>query len=581
MTVLFTHDFNLQDDGSPMDSMNFEQLLAGSFEHQRVLEGSVTQGRVVEIRNGMALLSVGLKSEGRIDLKDLLEEGQDPQSIKVGDIFDLYVERYEGKDGSVVLSRSKAKRQSIWRLFEEKCRSREQVEGVITGRVKGGFTVDVSGISAFLPGSHVDIRMVKDVTPLMGVSLPFLILKMDEQRNNVVVSRRAVIELTHAESRMATLDKLEEGQVLTGTVRNMTDYGVFVDLGGIDGLLHIKDMSLRRLSHPSELLKIGDEVTVKVIRYIKETRRVSLGMKQLENDPWETLENRYVAGQKVKGRVVLIVDYGVFVEIEPGLEGLVHVSEMSWSRQPFHPSELVSLDQEVDAVILELNVGKRRISLGIKQCLDNPFENFQQEHPVGSPVDVEIKDITEFGLIVGITDTISGTLYKGDLSWDESGDLSLKKYKRGDRIRARILSIDMQKERIFLGVKQLSIEGHPELEKLSLNMVLPCTVAGIFSTGLEVTLLGGLLHGFIRRTELSSNRDDQNTALYRIGQVIDAKIVSLDRVSWKIFLSIRAHESGETQKILGDLRKNVSQDRQASESSLGKAFQEAASRFQK
>lgn len=553
---------------------DFETMLLKSLQGQTGLEGSVVSGQVVGIQNGMAMISVGLKSEGRIELKDLVDAGRDPSSVQIGETFEVFVERYEDKGGSVVLSREKARRQATWRVFEDKCRNREPVEGIITGRVKGGFTVDLSGISAFLPGSHVDVRMVKDMTPLMNIPLQFRILKMDQARNNMVVSRRAVIEMSQSEVRAQTLEKIEEGQVLEGVVRNMTDYGAFVDLNGIDGLLHVKDIAWGRVGHPADVLHVGQVVKVKIIRFIKETRRVSLGIKQLEKDPWEDLEGRYVLGQRVKGKIVLIVEYGAFVEIEPGVEGLVHVSEMSWNRQGVRPSEVVSLDQEIDVVILELNVAKRRVSLGVKQCIDNPFESFQAAHPVGTSMEVTVQDITEFGLLVSVTETIVGTAYKGDLSWEESGDLALRKYKRGDKIRARILNIDMQKERVLFGVKQLSVEGHAELGQLELGSVVDCEVSGVFSTGLEVLLLNGVLSGFMRKSELGHDRSEQNPSLFAVGTKLQAKIVSVDKIAWKVQLSIRALDEGYSMPSAADDREHRAQT-----SGFGRAFQEASDRY--
>src|SRR6204780_3401191 len=433
---------------------SFAALLDESLGSAAGLEGTVIKGRVVAVENDMVLIDVGLKSEGRVPLKELAAPGRNAE-LKAGDTVEVFLERMEGKNGEAQLSREKARREESWTLLENNFQANERVQGVIFGRVKGGFTVDLSGAVAFLPGSQVDIRPVRDIAPLLGSPQPFQILKMDRSRGNIVVSRRAVLEESRAEQRSELVASLKEGQILAGVVKNITDYGAFVDLGGVDGLLHVTDIAWRRINHPSEALTIGQQVKVQVIRFNSDTQRISLGMKQLEADPWEGVAAKYPPGAKYSGRVTNITDYGAFVELEPGVEGLVHVSEMSWTKKNVHPGKIVSTSQEVDVMVLDVDSSKRRISLGLKQVQRNPWEQFVEEHPIGSEVEGEIRNITEFGLFIGLSADIDGMIHMSDLSWDEPGELAMAKYEKGQVVKAKVLDVDVEKERISLGIKQL------------------------------------------------------------------------------------------------------------------------------
>src|ERR1700680_4507475 len=432
---------------------SFAALLDESLGVANSLEGTVIKGRVISIENDAALIDVGLKSEGRVALKEFGAPGQPPDS-KVGDTVEVYLERLEDKNGEASLSREKARREEAWTQLEKSFQGNERVTGIIYGRVKGGFTVDLNGAGAFLPGSQVDIRPVRDITPLLGTPQPFQILKMDRSRGHIVVSRRAVLEESRAEQRSELVASLKEGQILAGVVKNITDYGAFVDLGGVDGLLHVTDIAWRRINHPSEALTIGQTVKVQVIRFNPETQRISLGMKQLEADPWEGVELKYPANARFRGRVTNITDYGAFVELEPGVEGLVHVSEMSWTKKNVHPGKIVSTSQEVEVMVLDVDPQKRRISLGLKQCMDNPWEAFREKYPAGTELDGEVKNITEFGLFVGLPGEIDGMVHLSDLDWQKTGEEAIKDYKKGDMVKVRVLDVDIEKERISLGIKQ-------------------------------------------------------------------------------------------------------------------------------
>ena len=530
---------------------NFAALLEESLGTADSLEGTVLKGRIVSIEGDAVLVDVGLKSEGRVALKEFAKAGQ-ADEIKVGDDVEVYLERMENKNGEAVLSREKAKREEAWTQLEGAFERNERVSGVIFGRVKGGFTVDLSGAVAFLPGSQVDIRPVRDVGPLMGTPQPFQILKMDRSRGNIVVSRRAVLEETRAEQRSELVASLKEGQVLPGVVKNITDYGAFVDLGGVDGLLHVTDISWKRINHPTEALTIGQQVQVQVIRFNPETQRISLGMKQLEADPWEGVAAKYPVGVKFKGRVTNITDYGAFVELEAGIEGLVHVSEMSWTKKNIHPGKIVSTSQEVEVMVLDVDETKRRISLGLKQCLDNPWESFAEKYPLGSQIEGEIKNITEFGLFVGLPGDIDGMVHLSDLDWNQSGEEAVKDYKKGDHITVKVLDIDSDKERISLGVKQLSddpIGG--TLGTLKKGAIVTCTVKIVQDNGIEVELADGA-SGFIRKAELGRDRSDQRPDRFAIGEKLDAKVTTVDKKSRKITLSIKQREIAEEKEAMAE-----------------------------
>tara|TARA_B100000676_G_C18084435_1_gene853808 strand:+ start:2555 stop:4372 length:1818 start_codon:yes stop_codon:yes gene_type:complete len=530
---------------------DFAALLEESFGDGELTEGSVIKGTVLSIEGDNVLIDVGLKSEGRVPLKEFGVPGQAAE-IGVGDVVDVYLERMENKSGEAVLSRERARREEAWTQLEIAFEKTERVTGTIFGRVKGGFTVDLSGAVAFLPGSQVDVRPIRDVGPLMGTPQPFQILKMDRRRGNIVVSRRAVLEESRAEQRNELLANLKEGQILEGMVKNITDYGAFVDLGGVDGLLHVTDIAWRRINHPTEALTIGQTVKVQVIRYNSETQRISLGMKQLDADPWEGVELKYPIGTKFIGRVSNITDYGAFVELEPGVEGLVHVSEMSWTKKNVHPGKIVSTSQEVDVMVLEVDSQKRRISLGLKQCHDNPWDAFAAAHPVGGDVEGEIKNITEFGLFVGLPGEIDGMVHLSDLSWDANGEEAVKEYEKGQMVTTRILDIDVEKERISLGVKQLSEDPLAgAIEGIKKGDTVTCTVTAVTDGGLEVTVSGSL-PGFIRRADLSRERSEQRPDRYAVGDRVDARVNNIDKRDRKLSLSIKAHEMAEEKQAMAD-----------------------------
>jgi small subunit ribosomal protein S1 len=530
---------------------SFAALLDESMGMANGLEGTVVKGRVISIENDAALIDVGLKSEGRVALKEFSTGGA-PPDLHVGDTVEVFLERMEDKNGEASLSREKARREEAWTLLEKNFQANERVTGQIFGRVKGGFTVDLSGAVAFLPGSQVDIRPVRDIAPLMGTPQPFQILKMDRSRGNIVVSRRAVLEESRAEQRSELVASLKEGQILAGVVKNITDYGAFVDLGGVDGLLHVTDIAWRRINHPSEALNIGQNVQVQVIRFNPETQRISLGMKQLEADPWEGVEFKYPANAKFTGRVTNITDYGAFVELEPGVEGLVHVSEMSWTKKNVHPGKIVSTSQEVEVMVLDVDPQKRRISLGLKQTLANPWEAFLEEHPAGSEIEGEVRNTTEFGLFVGLPGDIDGMVHLSDIDWTRAGEDAMQDYRKGQIIKVKVLDVDVEKERISLGIKQLEADPFEAgMAKIKKGDVVTATITGTSDTGIEVTLPDGM-PGFIRKSELSRDRSEQRPDRFAVGERVDAKITTLDRATRKVTLSIKAKEVDEEKKAMAE-----------------------------
>jgi len=528
---------------------SFAALLDESLGVANGLEGTVIKGRVISIENDAALIDVGLKSEGRVALKEFSAGGAAPD-LHVGDIVEVFLERMEDKNGEAQLSREKARREEAWTLLEKSFQANERVTGTIFGRVKGGFTVDLSGAVAFLPGSQVDIRPVRDIAPLLGSPQPFQILKMDRSRGNIVVSRRAVLEESRAEQRSELVASLKEGQILNGIVKNITDYGAFVDLGGVDGLLHVTDIAWRRINHPSEALNIGQSVKVQVIRFNPETQRISLGMKQLEADPWEGVELKYPAGAKYTGRVTNITDYGAFVELEPGVEGLVHVSEMSWTKKNVHPGKIVSTSQEVDVMVLDVDPQKRRISLGLKQVLPNPWDAFLEEHPVGSVVEGEVRNTTEFGLFIGLPGDIDGMVHLSDIDWNRAGEDAVRDYRKGQEVRVKVLDVDVEKERISLGIKQLDADPFEQgMTKLKKGDVVTGTISGITETGIDITLADNV-PGFIRKSELSRDRSEQRPDRFAVGERVDAKVTAIDRATRRVTLSIKAREVDEEKKAM-------------------------------
>src|SRR5690242_12387283 len=530
---------------------SFAALLEETLGAAQGLEGSVLSGTVVSIEGEFALVDVGLKSEGRVALKEFALPGQKAE-LKAGDVVEVYLERMEDKNGEAVLSRDKARREEAWTQLEKQFKDNQRVTGVIFGRVKGGFTVDLNGAVAFLPGSQVDIRPVRDVGPLMGTPQPFQILKMDRARGNIVVSRRAVLEESRAEARNELVANLKEGQVLQGVVKNITDYGAFVDLGGVDGLLHVTDIAWRRINHPSEALHIGQTVNVQVVRFNPETQRISLGMKQLEADPWEGVQAKYPVGSRFKGRVTNITDYGAFVELEPGIEGLVHVSEMSWTKKNVHPGKIVSTSQEVEVMVLDVDPVKRRISLGLKQCMENPWSGFLEKYPVGTELEGEVKNITEFGLFVGLPGDIDGMVHLSDIAWDKTGEEAVKDYKKGDNVKVKVLDVDVEKERISLGMKQLEADPFEEgMAKLKKGEVVTCTVTAVQDSGIDVTVHDGV-PGFIRKSELSRDRSEQRPDRFAVGEKVDAKITAIDKATRRLTLSIKAREVEEEKKAMAE-----------------------------
>ena len=538
-------------DTSPAVTEDFAALLAESLSEHGDFEGRVVKGTVVSIDDDVVLIDVGLKSEGRVSLKEFAAAGEETE-IHEGDTVDVFVERYEDRDGIVSLSRDKARREEAWTQLEKAFQDNERVTGSIFGRVKGGFIVDLSGAMAFLPGSQVDIRPVRDIQPLMGSPQPFQILKMDRARGNIVVSRRAVLEEARAEARAELVANLAEGQILDGIVKNITDYGAFVDLGGVDGLLHVTDIAWQRINHPSEALQVGQTVKVQVVRFNPETQRISLGMKQLEADPWQGIRAKYPPGTRFKGRVTNITDYGAFVELEPGVEGLVHVSEMSWTRKNVQPGMIVSTSQEVEVMVLDTDPEKRRISLGLKQCLPNPRVEFQENHPAGSEVEGEVKNITEFGLFIGFTGDIDGMVHLSDLSWSQRGEDAIAQYKKGDVVKAKVLDVDVEKERVSLGIKQFTDDPFVSgIEALKKGAVVTCTVAAVVDGGIEVTVGEGI-NGFIRKSDLSRYRGEQRPDRFAAGEKVDAKITQVDRSARRLVLSIKAREDQEEKKAMAD-----------------------------
>ncbi len=533
---------------TPME--DFEALLNESLGENASLEGTVIKGTVIAVRNDHVVVDVGLKSEGRVALKEFTKAGEDPE-LKPGDPIDVFIERYEDRDGNIILSRDKARREEAWNELEKAYNENRRVKGQIFGRVKGGFTVDLSGAMAFLPGSQVDIRPVRDVTPLMGQPFEFQILKMDRARGNIVVSRRSVLEETRAEERTKLLERLKEGEILDGVVKNITDYGAFVDLGGVDGLLHVTDISWKRISHPTEAVNIGQTVRVQVIRFNPDTQRISLGMKQLEADPWEGVAAKYPVDAVFAGRVTNITDYGAFVELEAGVEGLVHVSEMSWTKKNVHPGKIVSTSQELNVMILDVDPVKRRISLGLKQTLGNPWADFLEKFPIGTEVEGEIKNITEFGLFIGLPGEIDGMVHLSDLDWSRSGDEAVKDYGKGDVVKAKVLDVDVDKERISLGIKQLGDDPYAAATAdLRKGQIVTGLVTQVQDNGIEVQVDGAV--GFIRKGDLARERADQRPERFAVGEKVDAKITNIDKSNRRIGLSIKAREMDEEKQAMAD-----------------------------
>jgi small subunit ribosomal protein S1 len=527
---------------------DFEALLNESFEMDTPEEGSVVKGKVIAIEAGQAIIDVGYKMEGRIDLKEFANPGEQPD-IKVGDEVEVFLRQVENARGEAVISREMARREEAWDRLEKAYASEERVDGAIFGRVKGGFTVDLGGAVAFLPGSQVDVRPVRDAGPLMGLKQPFQILKMDRRRGNIVVSRRAILEESRAEQRAEVIGNLTEGQTVDGVVKNITEYGAFVDLGGVDGLLHVTDMAWRRVNHPSEILAIGETIKVQVIKINKDTHRISLGMKQLQEDPWDLVAAKYPLGSTHMGRVTNITDYGAFVELEAGVEGLVHVSEMSWTKKNVHPGKIVSTSQEVEVMVLEIDAAKRRVSLGLKQTQRNPWEVFAETHPEGTEVEGEVKNITEFGLFIGLPGDIDGMVHLSDLSWDERGEEAIQNYRKGDVVQAVVSEVDVEKERISLSIKALGGDKFADaVGGVKRGSVITVSVTAIEDGGVEVEYEG--MKSFIRRSDLSRDRSEQRPERFSIGDKVDVRVTNVDSKTRRLGLSIKAREIAEEKEAV-------------------------------
>ncbi|HHM05822.1 MAG TPA: 30S ribosomal protein S1 [Gammaproteobacteria bacterium] len=535
---------------------SFAQLFEESLASQQMRPGAIVEATVVEVRPDSVVLSAGLKSESEIPIEQFRNE-QGQVDVKAGDLVEVALEAVEDGFGETRLSREKAKRARTWDLLERALENGETVHGMLTGKVKGGFTVDVGEVRAFLPGSLVDVRPVRDPTYLEGKDLEFKVVKLDRRRNNVVVSRRAVVEEETSHEREQLLANLQEGQVVKGIVKNLTDYGAFVDLGGIDGLLHITDMAWKRVKQPSEVVNVGDEIDVKVLKFDRERQRVSLGLKQLGEDPWVDIARRYPVGTRIFGKVTNIADYGCFVEIEDGVEGLVHVSEMDWTNKNIHPSKVVHLGDEVEVVVLDIDEERRRISLGMKQCRANPWEEFAATHKKGDRVQGAIKSITDFGIFVGLEGGIDGLLHLSDLSWNEPGEEAVRKYKKGDEIEAVVLAIDAERERISLGVKQLEqdpwssyVAEHPK------GSIVTGTVKDVDAKGAVVELSDGV-EGYLRASELSRDRVEDARTVLSIGDPVEAKFTGVDRKNRSIMLSVKAKDSDEEAEAIEDYNRSA------------------------
>lgn len=537
-------------DGSMTPSLDdFEAMLNETFSDDNMMEGQVVEGTVVGLEKDLVVIDVGLKTEGRVPYKEFSIPGKEAE-INIGDKVEVYLERIENALGDAQLSREKARREESWIRLEKQFEAEEKVEGFIFSKVKGGFMVDLDGASAFLPGSQVDVRPIRDITPLMNQPQPFEILKMDKRRGNIVVSRRSVLEETRAEQRSEVVARLEEGQVTEGVVKNITDYGAFIDLGGIDGLLHVTDMAWRRVNHPSEIIAVGDNVKVQILRINPENQRVSLGIKQLEQDPWSGVEARYPIGSRLQGKVTNITDYGAFIELQAGVEGLVHVSEMSWIRKNIHPGKLVSTSEELEVEVLAVDPDKRRISLGIKQCQDNPWNSFAGKFPKGTEIEGQIRNITEFGMFIGLDGHIDGMVHLSDLDWNLPGEEAIRTYNKGDMVKAIVLDVDPDKERISLGIKQLDGDPFESVSDVKKGAAVTCEVIEVKDGGLEVKIADSDFNAFIRRADLSRERSEQRPERFNVGDKIDAAVTMIDKNSRKMNLSIKALEISEEKKAV-------------------------------
>ncbi len=540
----------MSDKQEKIEVESFADLFAEQIKIDEKKEGQVVKGTIISIENDMMIIDVGYKTEGRISLREFSGKGSSKLPVE-GDIIDVYLEKVENRNGEAVLSREKARREESWGTLEKASEDKEKVNGTIFGRVKGGFSVDLDGAIAFLPGSQVDVRPTRDANHLVGSTQLFHILKMDRRRGNIVVSRRSVLEESRAEAKAELVSTMEEGQILEGIIKNITDYGAFVDLGEVDGLLHVTDISWKRISHPTEALSIGQKVKVQVIKFNSDTQRISLGMKQLEEDPWEIAQNKYNVDDKFTGRVTNITDYGAFVELESGIEGLVHVSEMSWTKKNMQPGKIVSTSEEVEVKVLEIDSEKRRISLGMKQCKPNPWLDLQKNYKIGAEVEGEVKSITEFGLFIGLPGEMDGLIHLSDIDWNSSGEDLISNFKKGDMVKAKLLEIDIEKERVSLGIKQLTQDPIADNNKLKKGNVVTSVIKSITEKGLHVEISEGV-NGFVKKSELSKERSDQRVDRFAVDEKIDSRILSVDSKSREISLSIKALQVAEEKQALKD-----------------------------
>ena len=550
---------------------NFAQLFEESLQELETRPGSIVKGTVVSIDKDIVLVDAGLKSESAIPAEQF-KNAEGELEIAIGDEVDVALDAVEDGFGETILSREKAKRHEAWVELEKAYDDKATIKGVINGKVKGGFTVEVNSVRAFLPGSLVDVRPVRDTTHLEGKELEFKVIKLDAKRNNVVVSRRAVIEAESSAERETLLANLEEGHEVKGIVKNLTDYGAFVDLGGVDGLLHITDMAWKRVKHPSEIVNVGDEINVKVLKFDKEKQRVSLGMKQMGNDPWQEIAQRYPEGTKITGQVTNLTDYGCFVEIEDGVEGLVHVSEMDWTNKNIHPSKVVNLGDSVEVMVLEIDEERRRISLGLKQCIANPWETFAESHEKGDKVSGKIKSITDFGIFIGLDGGIDGLVHLSDISWNKSGEDAVRDYKKGDEISAVVLQVDPERERISLGVKQIEEDPFNKyLTDTKKGAIVTGTVTAVDAKGVTVNLAEEV-DGYIRVADLSRDRIEDASEVANVGDSIEAKYTGVDRKNRIVNLSVKAKDQADEKEAIDKVNQ---QDDAGFANAMAEAFKAA------
>ena len=551
---------------------SFAQLFEESLKELETRPGSIVKGTVVAIENGIVLVDAGLKSESAIPAEQF-RNAQGELEVSVGDLVDVALDAVEDGFGETLLSREKAKRHESWLQLEKAYEDQETVMGVINGKVKGGFTVEVNTIRAFLPGSLVDVRPVRDTLHLEGKELEFKVIKLDQKRNNVVVSRRAVIETENSAEREQLLENLQEGQEVKGIVKNLTDYGAFVDLGGVDGLLHITDMAWKRVKHPSEIVNVGDEINVKVLKFDRERTRVSLGLKQLGEDPWVDIANRYPESTRLTGRVTNLTDYGCFVEIEEGVEGLVHVSEMDWTNKNIHPSKVVSVGDSVEVMVLDIDEERRRISLGLKQCKANPWQLFAETHNKGDRVSGKIKSITDFGIFIGLDGGIDGLVHLSDISWNANGDEAVREFKKGDEIDAVVLQVDPERERISLGVKQIDEDPfNAYLADIKKGAIVKGTITAVDAKGAVVEMQEGV-EGYVRVADISRDRIEDASTVLSVGEEIEARFMGVDRKNRTLSLSIRAKDEAEDKVVMDNLNQQPAED--VGLSAMAEAFKAA------